>query len=643
MKKNKFKTNSNSKTKSENKKVSYKKTKTSKMAVKKNKSNSGDKSIRSNSNRSKSAKKPKTNTNISTNIKIDKKNMLLKEKKQVKIEKIIKKEKKNLKKKEEQKEKEIKKINKNNLSLTKKDLDLLLTSFNPQKTPSLKIKKNNSLNTSDFNEKIILKHLLNKKNDLHIELSKINKRNTYLKEISLNNLYNSNYLKKDQQMKLIKNLKQSKENLLDKVSSINQQIYQININHKNNSNMNDISKEEYCENLRKEFIFNNMRKWNKPRSSIKRRMKNLAFKKGDITNDSKVSQNQKENKKKDKSINSEKFLSKEKHKSFINNIIQKSRNKGYLYQNLASSFEAKEKIYITESIKPKNQQQIKQINKLDVKYNTIKRKISNLEQVDKLHKLWKERNELLPKYVSPLYKDIINTEKIEKQEEKEKQDKKKLLYELKKNYGKENVNLPKISFLLKREWDKKEIKFNLDKYKKHNNIINNNLNIRLIQLKNKNKSFSRNENQKNNSLLGISSKEKFNNLISKNKQQKKNSHSFITINNKLNLNNNINNIKNINNVSFHKSSIDNNKIEEVKKKKFTTIKINKKRDIHIDDIKYKIKIMEDKYKRGKELLKVKGGYINNEDFGDEMNELLINSIKGKLDMIEMAKSGKNNE
>ena len=162
-------------------------------------------------------------------------------------------------------------------------------------------------------------------------------------------------------------------------------------------------------------------------------------------------------------------------------------------------------------------------------------------------------------------------------------------------------------------------------------------------MKNKNKSFSRNENQKNNSLLGISSKEKFNNLISKNKQQKKNSHSFITINNKLNLNNNINNIKNINNVSFHKSSIDNNKIEEVKKKKFTTIKINKKRDIHIDDIKYKIKIMEDKYKRGKELLKVKGGYINNEDFGDEMNELLINSIKGKLDMIEMAKSGKNNE
>ena len=34
--------------------------------------------------------------------------------------------------------------------------------------------------------------------------------------------------------------------------------------------------------------------------------------------------------------------------------------------------------------------------------------------------------------------------------------------------------------------------------------------------------------------------------------------------------------------------------------------------------------MEDKYKRGKELLKLKGGYINNEDLVDEMNELLTN-------------------
>ena len=40
---------------------------------------------------------------------------------------------------------------------------------------------------------------------------------------------------------------------------------------------------------------------------------------------------------------------------------------------------------------------------------------------------------------------------------------------------------------------------------------------------------------------------------------------------------------------------------------------------------------------------IKGGYVNNEDLGEEINKLLINSIKGKLDIIEMEKSDKNNE
>ena len=51
-------------------------------------------------------------------------------------------------------------------------------------------------------------------------------------------------------------------------------------------------------------------------------------------------------------------------------------------------------------------------------------------------------------------------------------------------------------------------------------------------------------------------------------------------------------------------------------------------------MKGKIAVMENKYKRGKELLKVKGGYINNKEFGDKMDQLLIDSIKNKLDIIE---------
>ena len=54
----------------------------------------------------------------------------------------------------------------------------------------------------------------------------------------------------------------------------------------------------------------------------------------------------------------------------------------------------------------------------------------------------------------------------------------------------------------------------------------------------------------------------------------------------------------------------------------------------IDYAKGQIQLMEEKYNRDKELLKVKGGYANNQEFGDQLSELLVNSIKNKLNIIE---------
>ena len=623
MKKNKFKTTSNSKSKIDNNKnTSNKNTKSSKVSFKNTKLKLEDKS----NNKSKNNSFKKSKTKIYN--KNSKENIIFKEKKVDKIDN--KSEKKNEikikdeeKEKENEEEKENEKKNHNNLSLTKKDLNVLITNFNFKRNPSSKLKQNKSLNNPDFNEKLILKHLTNKRNDLHNEISKINGQNSYLKEASLNNLQMPNNLMKHSQIRLIKNLNQSKENLLDKVSSINQQIYQIKTNQKNNSNISDFSKEEYSENIRKEFIFNNMNKWNRPKSNIKKKIKDL-----DKKNNSNLLRKQNENSKEKESKNNGKFISEEKHKEFINNVISKNKNNNYLYQKMASSFDEKEKIYITECIKPKNIE-IKKINKLDIKYNSLKKRIDNLANLDKLHKMWKERSELLPKYVSPLYQKIINTEENEKKEEKEKIEKKKLLYELKLNYGKEKVNLPKISLLLKKEWEKKELKFNFDKSKEFKNIINKNINIKVIQLRNKNKIISNNDIKKSNSVSEINQNIKLNNLLLRNNKIINDSNSFKITNNKLNLNNND---------SFLKSSQDINNIEEIKKNKFSTIKIQNNKEKNLDNIKYKVEMMEDKYKRGKELLKLKGGYLKNEDFGDEMNDLLINSIKGKLDMIEMIKS-----
>ncbi len=623
MKKNKFKTTSNSKSKIDNNKnTSNKNTKSSKVSFKNTKLKLEDKS----NNKSKNNSFKKSKTKIYN--KNSKENIIFKEKK---IEKIDNKsETKNEikikdeeKEKENEEEKENEKKNHNNLSLTKKDLNVLITNFNFKRNPSSKLKQNKSLNNPDFNEKLILKHLTNKRNDLHNEISKINGQNSYLKEASLNNLQMPNNLMKHSQIRLIKNLNQSKENLLDKVSSINQQIYQIKTNQKNNSNISDFSKEEYSENIRKEFIFNNMNKWNRPKSNIKKKIKDL-----DKKNNSILLRKKNENSKEKESKNNGKFISEEKHKEFINNVISKNKNNNYLYQKMASSFDEKEKIYITECIKPKNIE-IKKINKLDIKYNSLKKRIDNLANLDRLHKMWKERSELLPKYVSPLYQKIVNTEENEKKEEKEKIEKKKLLYELKLNYGKEKVSLPKISLLLKKEWEKKELKFNFDKSKEFKNIINKNINIKAIQLRNKNKIISNNEIKKSNSVSEINQNIKLNNLLLRNNKIIKDSNSFKITNNKLNLNNND---------SFLKSSQDINNIEEIKKNKFSIIKIQNNKEKNIDNIKYQVGIMEDKYKRGKELLKLKGGYLKNEEFGDEMNDLLINSIKGKLDMIEMIKS-----
>ena len=245
--------------------------------------------------------------------------------------------------------------------------------------------------------------------------------------------------------------------------------------------------------------------------------------------------------------------------------------------------------------------------------------------------MWKERSELLPKYVSPIYKEALNTEKNKKKEENDKIEQKSLLYELKLKYAKEKINLPKISLILKKQWDKNNFKFNSDKAKKYKNSFNNNLNIKIKHLQNKNKSLSNNNNQNNNSISEINKNKKSINLIFRNIKTK-NSDSFIKINNKLNLNNNIDNFL------MHKSSNDINNIEEIEKNKFSKIKLGKNKEKNLINIKYRVELMENKYKRGKKLSKLKGGYINNEDFEDEMNDLLINSIKGKLDILEMTKS-----
>ena len=527
------------------------------------------------------------------------------------------------------KEKEMKKHNyirnKQDLILNKKDLNILTTNFNFSNYFSPKIKKSFSLKNKEFNENLILKHLSNKKEEIQSKLSQLNRHKIYLKEESLSNIQIPNFKTNNSQFKVINNLDKQKENLLEKISFISQQIYSINENQKNNSSLNENSKEDYSENIRKRFIFNS--------NFIQKDNIKIDFKKK-IRNQKLINQQNLKNESKDISKNNrnkkeENNLSNKKHKSFINNIIKPNKKSGYLYKKMTNSFDEKEQNYIKEKLKSKIYD-IKKLSKLDIKYNSLKKKIIKLEKLDNLHKLWKERSELLPKYVSPLFKNIISSEENEKKNEKDKIEKRKLLYTLKQNYGKEKVNFPPISLILRKEWNKKNNKFNLGKSRGFNSIIKNDLNsIKLIQLQRTRNNSSKKE--KNTSIINekIIKRNKLNNLIINNDTKIKNSYSFIIDNNKLNLNN-INLSRN--------ESQEINSIKKIKSIKYKKILNQNDIDKDINNIKYQIERIETKYKRGKELLKLKGGYINNENFGDEVNELLINSIKGKLVLIEKSNS-----
>ena len=60
---------------------------------------------------------------------------------------------------------------------------------------------------------------------------------------------------------------------------------------------------------------------------------------------------------------------------------------------------------------------------------------------------------------------------------------------------------------------------------------------------------------------------------------------------------------------------------------------------NIEVIQSKIKYIEEKAKRDEEILKLKGGSIKNPDLSNHLSDLLINSIKGKLSIIDTLKSG----
>ena len=503
-------------------------------------------------------------------------------------------------------------------------------------------KKINNSSSSSFNKdkhQVSFKLLSDKQKTISNELKRLKENKNYINNISLKNLGTpksviDNNINND----VLKNIKNKEKELTDKLYSIKSQINNLLLNKNDNTN-NIILKNElknYLSFYHEENALKNKKFISKLRK-LNIEFKNKKIKKEDdlkkveankqIIND--LKEKEKENflnqqRQKEKSII---LKRKEEREKKIKNIMSHkdkriNLKKNYLYIKMENDYLENENNYIKDA----NEQRKLEVQKEKEKVNITKNEIVERarKQTNELHKLWHSRSLILQKLKPPIFKEVSEIE--EKKIEKEKKDNEiKELTNNKKDYIKKHIKLPPISEILK-----KEMRNRIKKTIANINIKSRNKKIII----NRNKFIS---SMSNNSL---SNKEK----LSQDSNLSRNKLNSLSI--QTSVGSKIKNLKffKSNNISnnFIKNANEINYLEELKQKRFLK-SIEKTNNVSKDvfnldnndyNLKNKIEVIESKYKRNKELLKIKGGYLKNRQLGDNVDELLIDSIKGKLSIIE---------
>ena len=516
-----------------------------------------------------------------------------------------------------------------------------------------KYKKINNSLPSSFNKdkyKVKFKLLSDKEKTISNELKKLKENKNYIKNISLKNIgipksLIDNNINKD----ILRNINIKEKELTGKLYSIDSDINNL-LSTKNDNNDKKIINNQ----LQNYLSFSKEEKKLKTNKFISK-LRKLNFKyKNNIKNNNeekntKIDSAEEKEKEREREIHMEKkiFLSEQRQKEIniilkrkeetnkkIKNLISKkpksiNLKKNYLYIKMENEFIENEKNYI----KDKSNQRKLEVRKENKKINVTK-KNNSAERAEKkaseLHKLWHSRSLILQKLkinTSPIGKEMSKIE--EKNIEKEKKENKiKLLINNKKHFIENNIKLPPISELLQ-----KEIKTRLKKSKSTININVQSKNKKIFNNKNKLISFgSNNLNNKEKEMESLDSNKSNRILKSKQIQYKKPESRIKTLKN---LNNKVsnNNVRTGNEINY---------LEELKQKRLLkSIEKNtnmSKSILNLENndlnLKNKIEAIESKYTRNKELLKLKGGYLKNKELGDNLDELLIDSIKGKLSIIE---------
>ena len=503
--------------------------------------------------------------------------------------------------------------------------------------------------------------LKEKENSICMEINAIKQKKQKLENFSYEMLGSKNIVDNNIINSELKKLKTSENNLLEKLESVKQQIVNLIDNDKQLDRKEKIrtflEKYNFLEgvndfNIKTKILDSEISKSRK--NHIKDIEKSILKKENEINKQIEEQKKLKDDfikefrKKEQEIIHKRKMEVDEKMKEakkFIKNTYNYDPKK-YLYNRLANQFEENEKKFLQSHKLDKRKvsgiEEISIVKRriIECKYELEKRRI---EKTNEMRELWHSRSVAVAKYPSNILKQI-NEYELKKNEEEEKQKMKKLvLSKEKERFVKENINLPPICEKLKMEREKRlNTYLNLvgkERVKRIKNEFDKKIKNRYSSVEEAIlKKIETQKASRDKRLI------KYKELETSGKMIK--SASDVNINKYNNLK-----VKNLMGNSLSPDKIRKRKPNEInyleqlrkEKKIYSKNYINWNKELNniqgekggsIDNIKKQIDYLDEKFQMEKNLIKLKGGYINNQELGNEMNNLIINSIRGKLALME---------
>ena len=514
-------------------------------------------------------------------------------------------------------------------------------------------KKNTSMenNKDAFSTKVI-KNLIRTEKELQKKIKKIQENEKLFKSKSYLKYFNKNPINLKKDLDIIKSkvndLSKNKNFMMSRADYINNEIYNL-------QNKKDIESGDF-----KNKILQNMNKLKQNLESMKE--KHQGNKSSDNMNDYKfvklVNYKEEEKIKEEQKLLALKHMRdiereevkkrKEKNQEELMKIMKyrnlKPKKGYYLYEKLYNNYLDREDNLVKKE-NAKRRAYMRHIDSqefIEMERSYIERKIQLEESIkERNHSLkqeWTERQKLIPSYINPFLKQL--------NEEQEKTEQEKEL---------------KLQKLIENKNNMKNFSNKLLKHKKWKEKIDNNM---LSNKASKNKVFNQNLSFKN--QYGDKIRIRMMKKIEKSKEKNKEKEKEENINSK-----DINNINVISSkLTKEKSTITNthenyqNKVEKIEKNLFNKrIEIPdylaekrkklkpKLNNIYANDIKkylqksgvtensllltkYKLDYLKQKKKQKDFLLKYNGGVANNPEIGEELFNISLNIIKGKLAIIE---------